>query len=173
MGVDSRPTRSTIFRMWTRSVFSLISRAVCTLKLREIPAPSAIPGCRTKPSFSKVYLLPFVCLSAAQDLPDVCGKLEGESIVGESIEGTSTIWYREELPPSPSSLHGDSPMSVTNRHPIVTASSTNSVAGDWRELILRKGDSRHLHISTKPPESVDGWVRHEGCMFFDFMLTLV
>jgi hypothetical protein len=110
--------------------------------------------------FKGLPLAPF-CIFVAHDVSDVCGKLEGESIVGKSIEDTFNIWYREELPPSPSSLHGDSPMRVTNPHPIATASPTNSVAGNWRELILRKGDSQHLRISTKPPESVDGWVRME------------
>jgi hypothetical protein len=105
-------------------------------------------------------------------VPDVCGRLEGESIVGESIEDTLNIWYREEHPSSPSSLHGYSPMSITNPHHTATASPTYYVAGDWRELVRRKGDSQ-LRISTKRPESVDGWVCHEDYMFFDFMLTLV
>ena len=74
-------------------------------------------------SFPSLFLTAFL---------DVCGKLEGESIVRKSIRGASNLWYREEPPLSP-------PASPNNPSPTMTASPTNSASNgsfqDWREPI--------------------------------------
>jgi hypothetical protein len=104
---------------------------------------------------------------------DVCGKLEGEDIVGECIESTADIWYCEKLSPL-LSLYGISPTSVTDPHPIDTTPTTGTAfSGFWKELVRRKGDNHHLLIRTKPPESPNDWVRRDdGSMFFGlFVLT--
>ncbi|KAI0251685.1 hypothetical protein BJV78DRAFT_417870 [Lactifluus subvellereus] len=93
---------------------------------------------------------------------DVCGKLEGESIVGASIEGTPNIWYREEPPPSPTSPSGVRAATVPSPPSIITASPINSSAGDWRELVRRTVDCEHfnIRISTKAAELPEGWTLH-------------
>jgi hypothetical protein len=69
-------------------------------------------------------------------LLDVCGKLEGESIVQASIQGEPDSWYLEEPPLSPTSPPEVSP-NRSSPSPNMTASPTNSVADgpfqDWRE----------------------------------------
>ncbi|KAH9966990.1 hypothetical protein BJV74DRAFT_284201 [Russula compacta] len=71
---------------------------------------------------------------------DVCGKLEGESIVQASIQGASNLWYIEEPPLSPTSLPAVSP-NPGNPSPTMTTSPTNSTVNgpfqDWKEPIRR------------------------------------
>ena len=132
MWVNLEPTPSRIFSM-PRSVFSPISLAGYFSKLTGIRRGLlATSGYQTKPSFSKVrqhFLFLSLFLMA---FLDVCGKLEGESIVQKSIRGASNLWYREEPPLSP-------PASPNNPSPTVTASPTNSESNgsfqDWREPI--------------------------------------
>ena len=102
-------------------------------------------------------------LFASHVFSDIYGKLEGESIVEASIDAIlPNIWYREEPP-----------------LPIVNASSVNSIVGEalpvWKQLIRRSVDFQdiNIHISTKPHELEDGWVRRDDDgMFVTLTLTL-
>ncbi|KAN0105755.1 hypothetical protein V8E52_010714 [Russula decolorans] len=87
---------------------------------------------------------------------DVCGKLEGERIVGKTIKDTPNLWCFRELPPS----HTSPPSPSSNRScssPTTAATPTTCPKGllltDWREPIrqmLRSPDV-NIRISTKPP----------------------
>jgi hypothetical protein len=99
--------------------------------------------------FSKVrnnfLSLPFF---AHNTLLDVCGKLEGESIVQASIPGIHNLWYLEESTPLPTSPQAVSPYR-SYPAPTMTASSTNSAADgpfpDWRKPILQRLHSPGPH----------------------------
>ncbi len=89
--------------------------------------------------------------------PDVCGKLEGESIVGEAIQDTLDLWCIEEPPPCPT----PPPVFVRDLYspsPTATAISTNSTGRvqirDWREPIRQMLQSSNVNINiritTKP-----------------------
>lgn len=82
-------------------------------------------------------------------LLDVCGKLEGESIVQASIQGAHNLWYLEEPPLSPGSPQAVSPNRNTPPRTITT-STTNSTADgpfrDWREPIRQGLISSHADI---------------------------
>jgi hypothetical protein len=94
--------------------------------------------------------------------PDVCGKLEGESIVGEAIKDTTNLRYFQELPqfpaPRPAFLpNRNNPSPTMNEAP--TSSTTGVPIRDWRGPIhrmlrtLNRGltvDS-NIRITTKPP----------------------
>ncbi|KAI0300015.1 hypothetical protein B0F90DRAFT_571146 [Multifurca ochricompacta] len=103
---------------------------------------------------------------------DVCGKLEGESVVGAAIQGKPNLWYREE-PPTPTTPQPEvGPTANLASHsglsPNTATSPTSSIAGrtfhDWKELIRQTLDSHHIsiRISTKqnqtPPGPSDDWV---------------
>lgn len=95
-------------------------------------------------SFSSCFLTAFL---------DVCGKLEGESIVQEYILDASNLWCLEESPLLPTSL----PASQSTPLSTVTASSANSAASgsfrDWREPIRRGLITLDTNISIRavPP----------------------
>jgi hypothetical protein len=92
---------------------------------------------------------PFCCFffSLSNILLDICGKLEGESIVGEAIHDIPNLWCFEEFP-----------MCLRNSPPlVVSATQISSAAGillrDWREPIHRMLQSRRLNIriTYEPP----------------------
>ncbi|KAF8495900.1 hypothetical protein F5888DRAFT_1707236 [Russula emetica] len=71
---------------------------------------------------------------------DVCGKLEGENIIGSAIENTPNLWcFEEEHSLSnaswPSLPDRSSSSPTTTATPIT--SPTGALLGDWREPILR------------------------------------
>ena len=95
---------------------------------------------------------------------DVCGKLEGESVVGEAFQGApdTGIWCFKELPQPPTPPRTRS-SDLRNHSPTPTAPSTHSVEGvsiqDWRNPIremlddLKNGrnvDINVLRITTRP-----------------------
>ncbi|KAI0287764.1 hypothetical protein BC826DRAFT_738669 [Russula brevipes] len=90
---------------------------------------------------------------------DVCGRLEGESIVGADIQDTPNMWYFEE---PPLSLTSRSPLSArwNTLSPTMSAMSANPIEGlplrDWREPIHRMLRAMqplkvNIHIIAKPP----------------------
>jgi hypothetical protein len=93
---------------------------------------------------------------------DVCGKLEGESIVHTSIPVARDLWYLEEPLLSPTSPLAVSP-NQSSPSLTVTAISTNSASqgpfNDWREPI-RRGlislDTETHYCIRSPPESNSG-----------------
>ena len=109
------------------------------------------------PLFSKVHGF-FSPFSLPDILPDVCGRLEGESIVGAAIEGIPNVWCFEELPLSPASH--PAPLSPVRFLPskllVMTATQITSAEGvlirDWREPIRRMLQSRdvNIRITDKP-----------------------
>jgi hypothetical protein len=143
MWANSKPTQSTSFNI-RGSVFSPISQAGCFciptrvhLKLIRIRGLLATSGYQIRLSFSKVRRLPFL-RHLVDVILDICGKLEGESIVHASIPCTPNSWYLEELRLSQTSL----PAIFPSPSAITTASLITSGLGgpfeDWREPI-RKG----------------------------------
>jgi hypothetical protein len=131
-------------------VFSLISLAGYILKLIRIRGLLATSGYQMTLSFSKVRELLFFQPSPFfHRLLDVCGKLEGESIVQASIQGAPNLWCLEEPPLLPASPQADSP-SRNTPPPITTASTTDSTADgpfqDWREPIRQGLISPHANI---------------------------
>ncbi|KAH9955996.1 hypothetical protein BC827DRAFT_1271203 [Russula dissimulans] len=93
--------------------------------------------------------------SKAMIFKDVCGKLEGESHVQESIQAASRLWYLDVPPLSPTSL----PVSPNQSSPTVTSTSVGSSPDesfeDWREPIRRGLDSPDTHICVRavPPST--------------------
>ena len=91
-GMVSEAIRLMVFwiRRGTRSLFSLIGRAGYILKQdRVLLGLLETSGARKNPSFSKVrpnHPSPFSIFSHFDISADVCGKLEGEGIVGSSIK---------------------------------------------------------------------------------------
>ena len=94
--------------------------------------------------------------------PDVCGKLEGESIVGEAINDTANLRYFQEPPqvptPRPAFLpNRNNPSPTMNEAP--TSSTTGVPIRDWRgpiHLMLRTSKSgltvdSNIRITTTPP----------------------
>lgn len=150
-------TQSRLFAT-TRSVFSLttrVRRAGCFLKLLRKHGPLATFGPQRMLLFSKVHVFLLFPFLASDILLDVCGKLEGESIVGAAIQDTQNLWCFEEPPPSPSSRspNRSSPPPTTN----TTPSTPTLLKGDWTEPILRMLRSSdvniqvNIRISAKPP----------------------
>lgn len=97
---------------------------------------------------------------------DVCGKLEGENIIGSAIENTPNLWCFEEPSLSnaswPSLSDRSTPSPTTTATP--TTDPTGALLGDWREPILRmlrsKGVKINIRISDKsPPGSSTGYSR--------------
>jgi len=97
---------------------------------------------------------------------DVCGRLEGESIVGEAIQDMSNLWYFEEPPQSPTgtppparSPNRDSPLPAPSSMTATPKSTVGVQVTDWREPIRRlfqkpnASDHINLRITDKPPSS--------------------
>lgn len=90
-------------------------------------------------------------------MPDVYGKLEGESVIREDIRNTPNLWYFVESPPlCPPVLSQSWNCSSST----MVATLTNATAGgpirDWKEcseLIHRMVRSQNVNIciTTKPP----------------------
>ena len=84
-------------------------------------------------------------------LPDVCGRLEGESIVGAAIKGIPNLWCFEERGGRKAGDGGPSPIwSRPSESLTVTARQITSAEGipiwDWREPIRRMLQSRDVNI---------------------------
>src|SRR6266446_2979701 len=92
-------------------------------------------------------------------LPDICGRLEGESMVAKDLEGISNLWCVEEPPLSdaswPALSHNSSPTMTATP---ITSPGTKLTMWDWREPILRmlrsEGLEISLRITTTPPSSL-------------------
>jgi hypothetical protein len=92
-----------------------------------------------------LYLPPNILL-------DVCGKLEGENIIGSAIENTPNVWCFEEPSlsnsPWPSLVHDrSSPSQTTTATPVT--SPTGALLKDWREPILRMLRSQDVKINIR------------------------
>ncbi|KAH9985679.1 hypothetical protein BJV77DRAFT_97427 [Russula vinacea] len=107
--------------------------------------------------FKGSYLLCRFSLSDTSSL-DVCGNLEGESIIEVAIKGIPNLWCFEERLPSLASQMRLSD-NWNTRTPTVTATKITSAKGilirDWREPIRRMLQSRdvNIRITDKPPSS--------------------
>ncbi|KAI0285696.1 hypothetical protein BC826DRAFT_1178943 [Russula brevipes] len=79
---------------------------------------------------------------------DVCGKLEGESIVGVSLQGKNCLWCHVELPGVGPAMAMVSPNSSSP--PSMTTSSTDTPAWeeveDWKVPIQQAMDSPNVKI---------------------------
>jgi hypothetical protein len=100
---------------------------------------------RQKRAFGNVW-----ALKKAIIFKDVCGKLEGEKLVGVAIEGIPNLWCFEEPPLSPTSR------SPNRSNPSSTTTPTTSptlLDGNWTEQIRRMLRSLdvNIRISAKPP----------------------
>ena len=99
-----------------------------------------------------VHLYRFSILTRSDNLPDVCGKLEGEGVVAKDIEGTPNLW--REAPP----LAGEPTTDSANPND----PKKDMVFEDWRQLVRDALYSRtSIRISTKDtlPEDQDkSWV---------------
>lgn len=156
--VHSEWTRSRLFSI-RRSTSSLITRALqasCFLKLKMERGLLAMPGFQKMLLFSKVRAL-VLCFSLSDTLLDVCGKLEGEGIVGEAFQDTPKLWCIEEPPLCPSYTSQSTLSLDRDTSPNVIGIQIPSVAtmlqGDWREPIRRMLRSLDLNIciTAKPP----------------------
>ena len=147
----------------SRSASSLITRnmqAGCFLKLQGKCGLLAMPGKRTTPLFSKVHGFLCFLFVLSDPFPDVCGRLEGESIVGAAIEGTPNLWCFEERPVFLVS-ESHPTLSPNWYRPSLTATATQITSAkgilirDWREPIRRMLQSRdvNIRITDKPPGS--------------------
>ena len=159
MGVISEWSRSRRFstRGSASSSITRTMQARCSLKLKGKRGLLATSGSRTKPLFSKVHTF-CVAFSLSDTSLDVCGNLEGESIVEVAIKGIPNIWCFEERLPSLASQLKLS-LNWNTRSPTVTATQITSAEGivirDWREPIRRMLQSRdvNIRITEKPPSS--------------------
>ena len=103
-----------------------------------------------------VYVYVFYSLS--DTLIDTSGTLEGESIVGETIQGIPNLWCFEE---PPLSLASQPALSPNRNGPSITVTATRITSAegiliwDWREPIRRMLQSRdvNIRITDKPPSS--------------------
>lgn len=100
-------------------------------------------------SFSKVRRFespsPFI-----HDIPlDVCGKIEGESIVNSLIPGAHNEWYLDKLPLSQKVLR-QAARNRSSPSSTITAPPTDSVAygsfDDWREPIRQDLITLHTNV---------------------------
>ena len=106
--------------------------------------------------FKGLYLL--CCFSLSDTSLDVCGNLEGESIVEVAIKGIPNLWcFEERLPSRPKHLNRKF---LRNTESLtVTATQITSAEGilirDWREPIRRMLQSRdvNIRITDIPPSS--------------------
>lgn len=100
----------------------------------------------------------FLLFSVSDTLLDVCGKLEGESIVGGAIQGIPNVWCFEEPRQSLASQSALSPSNRNNPSLTATATRITSEEGmlipDWNEPIRRMLQSRddiNIRITDKQP----------------------
>jgi hypothetical protein len=108
--------------------------------------------------FKGSYLSVFI-FSFPNILSDVCGKLEGENIIGSAIKNTPNLWCFVESSLSntswPSLPDRSSPSPATTATPVT--SPTGALLGDWREPILRMlrspGVNIHFRILDISPTS--------------------
>jgi hypothetical protein len=102
--MDSPLTRWIIIRMLITYMFSLISLVEYFSNAVKNHGLSTTSGERTGFLFSKAGIWHFFSsLSPVDIFSDVCGKLDGESIVGAPIQGKPCKWCRieESLPSQP------------------------------------------------------------------------
>ncbi|KAH9997993.1 hypothetical protein BJV77DRAFT_787281 [Russula vinacea] len=81
---------------------------------------------------------------------DVCGKLEGEAIVGADIQDAPNLWWFEEPPASLTSRSPDWSNSSSTTTPTTSPTLLN---GNWTDPIRRMLHSFdiNIRISTRPP----------------------
>ena len=107
-------------------------------------------GSRSVPLYSKVHAFSCSHLLASDILSDVCGKLEGESIVGADIQDAPNLWWFEEPSPSPTSQSPD-----RSKPPSTTAPTTSPtlLSGNWTDPIRRMLHSFdvNIRISARTP----------------------
>ena len=119
----------------------------------------ATSGSQIMPLFSEVCTFLLLCFLYSDIHPDVCGKLEGESIVGEDIQDTLKLWYFEEPSSSPTSRSPLSPI-LDSSSPTVTPTPTNSTpgtpVGDWREPIHQMLQLRDVNINIRITDKQPG-----------------
>jgi hypothetical protein len=90
-------------------------------------------------------------LTLTDTLLDICGTLEGESIVGEAIQGIPNLWCFEE-PPMSRQVASQPALSPNQNGPSLTVIATQitsadgTVILDWREPIRRMLESRYVNI---------------------------
>ena len=161
-GVNFKCTRSRLFsmRVSTSSLTARTMQAGFFLILQGRGGLLATYGSGVIPLFSKVHAF-YVFLSfflTPCHLLDVCGTLEGESLVGDAIQGVPDVWCFEEPPLSLVSesesywqqmpLANWNSSSVSSRH--VTATRITSAEGilirDWREPIHRMLEFRDFNV---------------------------
>ncbi|KAF8478040.1 hypothetical protein DFH94DRAFT_753255 [Russula ochroleuca] len=84
---------------------------------------------------------------------DVCGKLEGESIVGAAIQDAPNLWWFEEPPLSPTSQSPDWSNPSSTMTAMTPMTSPTLLNGNWTDPIRRMLSSLdfNLRISAKPP----------------------
>ena len=146
-------------------MFSLITRARrvgCFSKLPKRNGSLATSGFLREQLYSKVHTFMCSFFAPPNILLDVCGKLEGESIIGSVIKTTPNLWCFEEPPlpdVSPAWLlrpDRSSPPPIRAAMPIT--SSTGALLGDWREPILRmlrpQGANINIRFSDRPPTTL-------------------
>ena len=113
----------------------------------------AMSGFQVMPLFSEVCTFLLLCFLYSNILSDVCGKLEGESIVGKDIQDALKLWYFQEPSLSPTSRSPLSPIR-DSPSPTVTETPTNStpgtpIVGDWREPIHQMLRSVNVSINIR------------------------
>jgi hypothetical protein len=101
----------------------------------------------------------------------ICGRIEGEGIVGAPIQGRSCRWCR--VAPLPSQHQVESDMDLPN--PPFTATSTTDTSAwvpveDWRETIshvLHSHDTKiRIEIITEPVQAVPSRSFEGGALLF-------
>jgi hypothetical protein len=151
-----------VFWIRLKYMFSRIGRAECTSNLVRVPELLGMSGSRTMLSFSKVRGTLFQ-VSPLIVSADVCGKLEGERIVGSSVQGNPELLRYRVEPLQPSTSMGSIPWESLQ---------------DWREPIRRtlksKSENANIHISAAQPKSARSLrVRCVGGNTYRIRLTLV
>ena len=112
----------------------------------------AMSGSQVMPLFSEVCTFLLLCFLHSNILSDVCGKLEGESIVGKDIQDALKLWYFQEPSLSPTTRSPLSPIR-DSPSPTVTETPTNSAPGtpigDWREPIHQMLQLANVNINIR------------------------
>jgi hypothetical protein len=103
------------------------------------------------------------CFSLSDTSLDVCGNIEGESIIELAIKGIPNLWCFEERLPAPLASRLRLSLDRNTQSLIVTATQITSAEGilirDWREPIRRMLQSRdvNIRITDKPPSSSNSY----------------
>ena len=104
------------------------------------------------PLFSEVCTFLLLCFLHSNILSDVCGKLEGESIVGKDIQDALKLWYFQEPSLSPTTRSPLSPIR-DSPSPTLAETPTNSAPGtpigDWREPIHQMLQLANVNINIR------------------------